>query len=193
MGFSNREKWISFITLAFVGIFLLDRYVLTPFMERLNELDRSKLELTQEMQRGRNLLKRRRKLSATWKKYQTGGLHSDPAQIESKLLHSLQEWSEEAAFALTSMKPNRPRSLGALGEVVVHVAGKGTMKSTTRLLWHIQQSRLPVKMSELQLRSADVDGEDLSLSLSISALYLANGDSEVASSGSEGSSRGTRR
>ena len=193
MGFSNREKWISFITLAVVGIFLLDSYVLTPFMERLNELDRSKLELTQEMQRGRNMIKRRRKLSATWKKYQAGGLHSDPAKIESKLLHSLQEWSEEAAFALTSMKPSRPRSLGALGEVVVHVAGKGTMKSTTRLLWHIQQSRLPVKMSDLQLRSADVDGKDLSLSLSISALYLANGESEVASSGSKGSSGGTRR
>ncbi|MDY7010193.1 MAG: hypothetical protein SVV80_05500 [Planctomycetota bacterium] len=170
---SKREKIIITATLVAISVLVLDRYALTPLLDRYSAVRTRKEMLLAETRHAENLLALHRKVAPRWR-ILTGSLKSDPAEAESQMLHALRDWSEQAGLNLSLLRPERSTEKTDLREITFHVAGDGTMRSVSRFLWSLETADIPTRLKTMQLRSRKEGIDDLSVQLRISTLYLSD-------------------
>jgi Tfp pilus assembly protein PilO len=171
MVLSKRERIILFATLASVGLFVVNTFVIEPVQAKLDEMESQRQQLLGELNEGELLIGNHRRMQEKWKAMLSNGLRND-AEAESRVLSALREWSGAAGLALSSIKPERVASDKGLQEMIFTVAGKGSLDSVARFLWQIETAALPVKIKDMQLGSSSESGDSMSLQLHLSALYL---------------------
>jgi len=171
MGLSKRERIIFIATLACMGLFIANKFVIEPVQARLNELESQRQQLLGDLSEGQRLIGSQREMQDTWKTMLSDGLRSD-AELESRVLGALREWSGAAGLALSSIRPERVSSEKGLQEMIFSVAGKGTLDCVARFVWQVETASLPVKIKDMQLGSSSESGDSMSLQLHLSALYL---------------------
>jgi hypothetical protein len=167
---SNRERYVAAAALIVIGIFLLDRFALTPLQDRRARTAAEQERVLTEMKRAHTLFERRKQLLPVWQAMLAAGLDSRPDEAESRVLHGVRNWSREAGFALTSLRPERVTQRGQLQERTFQAAGTGNMSAVAGFLWRLESSSLPVRVAELQLGTRAEGTDDLTLQLRISAL-----------------------
>ena len=183
---SKREKYIVAVAILALVIFVFDRFALTPLLDRKSEAEAERVALISDMERATSLFELNRRFIPKWNQMLNGGLGSKPADTESKILHALSDWSQEAGLKLSSVKPDRVTGTGLMREITFQVAAIGRMSAVVRFLWRLETASLPVRVKEVQLGSAKEGADDLSLQLRISALYIAE---ETKGSGIAGPAR----
>jgi len=169
---SRRERLIITATLVAVSILVLDRYALTPLLERYSALEARKERLLADVNRDESLLARQRKVVPKWRQMLAGSLKRDPGEAESQMLHALRDWSEQAGLNLSLLRPERSTEKTDLREITFHIAGDGTMNSISRFLWRLETADIPTRLKTVQFRSRKEGIDDLSVQLRISTLYL---------------------
>ena len=172
MVLSKRERYIVAATIIAVSMLVLDRYVLTPFLDHRAQIEAERQNLLREMERAMNHFARRRQMEQEWKEMLEAGLKRDVSEAESQVLHAVRNWSQESGFVLSSVKPERIAQEGELQEITFQAAGTGSMRSVAHFLWQLETASLPLKLKELQLGSRKEGADDLSLQVRISALCL---------------------
>ena len=190
MVLSRREKYIAIITIVIIMILVADRYVATPFMDKMDQTAIEKQRLIVEMERAETLFERRSLMDRRWNDMVAGGLEGDAAKAESQVLHAIGNWSKENGLMLSSVKPDHKTGEDELYEIVFQIAGTGTMNSVSRFLFQIEKSTLPIRLTDVQLGSREEDGNDLSLQLRLSALYLSGKVDNNSTSSEAGSAAG---
>jgi hypothetical protein len=173
MFLSKRERLIVTATLAVVALLALDRYVVSPLMECCDREAALKESRLAEIQRGRDLLDRKREITPKWREMIASGLKRDPAEAESQILHAVGDWAKDAGLKLSSMKPERLPDKRSLQEISFRAAGTGSMSAVSRFLWRLEASKVPIRVKELQLGSRKEGTDDLTLQLRLSTLYQA--------------------
>jgi hypothetical protein len=171
MKLSRRETVMAVVAVLAVALLVADRYVVTPLMEGSAALADKRDQLVQRLENNRRLFERQQLMAGKWREMTAGGLTSDPADAEGRVLHALRDWADEAGFALASIKPERNEREGQVGEITVLAAGTGPMRSVARFLWQVETCALPLRIHELQLGSRTEGADDLSLQLKLSTLY----------------------
>lgn len=180
MVLSKRERYIAVVTLAVILIFALDRYAVTPFMKMNDRIMSEKQGLLTDIQRASRIFRERKKVSSEWHDMLKGGLGSDASATESRILHVIRKWSTDYGLTISSIKPDRNGEEDKiLKEIVFYIACKGTMDAVGKFLLELENSSLPVRITEFQLSSREVDGMDMSLQLRLSALYITGGTDSV--------------
>ena len=131
-----------------------------------------------------SLFERQRLLAPRYRMMLSGDFQND-TEAESRILRVLDDWSEESALTLSSVKPERVASDQGLKEMTFVVAGKGTLRAVAQFLWRIEAAALPVKVKSMQLGSASESGDSMSLQLRLSALYLGAEEEQSQATQSE--------
>lgn len=171
---SKREKIIALATALVLGLLVGDRYALTPLMNKLNQWETEKQDLTVELNKAQNLLRQRKVMERKWASMAGEGLAAD-AESESRVLHALDRWSQDTGLTLTSVKPLRLSQVkDNLFEMTFVVAGTGTMHATAEFIWQIEKAPLPLRIRDMQLGSSNESGTEMSLQLNVSALALVD-------------------
>lgn len=173
MTLSRRETLIAVVAVLAVALLVADRYVITPMMESGADLEDQRRQLMGEMMNARRLFERQRLMARRWQEMKTGGLASEPADAEGRILQAVRNWAEEAGLGLSSVKPERGEGKAGVGEITVVAAGTGNMRAVARFLWHTETTALPLRVRELQLGARTEGQDDLSLQLKLSTLYAA--------------------
>jgi len=173
MKLSKRETHLALATAAAVALLVLDHYVIKPILESGAALEAEEARLVQELEDAGWLFERRRLIAHRWQEQTAGGLASDPAEAESRLLHAMRDWAEEGRLALSSLKPERSPQDGTMREITVLASGTGSMRAVARFLWQVETSSLPLRVVELQLGARKEGTDELSVQLKASTLYLA--------------------
>lgn len=184
MVLSKRERVILIATVLVVGLSFVDKVIYTPVQARLREMDAERSELLSQVNEARSLFDRQKILQPAWQKMLDEGFRND-TEAESRVFRSLGEWSTETGLYVTSTKPDRLSGENGLKEMTFVLAGEGTLEAVARFLWLVETSPLPVKIKQVTLGSANEAGNDMSLQLRLSALYL---DTEEKASQEEGES-----
>jgi len=60
-----------------------------------------------------------------------------------------------------------------LKEILFVIAGKGSLDSVAWFLYQVETSELPIKVKHMQLGSTSESGDNMSMELRISTIYLA--------------------
>lgn len=173
MVLSKRERQIAIVAIAVVMIFAIDRYVWTPIMEEKDRVLIEKQGLLAEMQHADKIFKQRTQMGQEWEEMKKGGLGSSASTTESRILNAIRQWSQDYGLILSSIKPDHKKGEGDMQEIIFHVVCNGTMATVGQFLWQIENTTLPLRITEFQLGSRGEDGRDMSLQLRLSALYLA--------------------
>ena len=155
-------------------------FLIEPVSKRMDKTHQLKLSLEQEVNTMNDLLARRKEIQARWQTHIDNGLESDPAVTESAMWHMLSQWSSDSNFDLPNITPQRMPNESAFQEVIFTVSGKGTLEGAARLIWAIEQSQMPVRISSLQLGSPGPSGREITLSMRLSVLYLGQSKSKAS-------------
>ena len=172
MVLSKRERIIVLVTVIVVGALITDRFVLTPILSGLKQTEDKKQRLLAEVNEARSLFERRRLMERKWKTMLSDGLRSE-TEAESRVARALQEWSEDAKLMLTSVKPERTAGDEGMQEITFVIAGRGSLDAVAWFLYQVETAELPVKVKNMQLGSTSESGDNMSLQLRLSAIYLA--------------------
>jgi len=186
MFLSKRERLIITVTLVVVALLLLDSYVVTPLREFSDRAAARKESLLAEMQRGHDLLARKREVGAKWREMVASGLKRDPAEAESQILHSVGDWAKDAGLKLSSVKPERQPDKRKLQEISFQASGTGSMNAVARFMWRLETSKVPIRVKEFQLGARKEATDDLTLQLRLSTLYQAPEAAAPAATGATG-------
>lgn len=179
MVLSKRERYIFVAAVIVVTVFIADRYVVTPTLAKLADVKAQRQNLLGQIDQARSLFKRRTLMEQRWQEMITGGLENDVSRTESKVLHALRQWSQDCRLVLSSVKPERMSAEGDLQEITFLVAGIGPMSAVGQFLWQIEDATLPIRIKDLQLGSRDEQGNDMSLQLRLSAIYVSTKQKET--------------
>jgi hypothetical protein len=180
MVLSKRERMILCGAVAAVALWIGWVSVFEPVSDRMNETRQLRVSLDLEVQAMNNLLDRREDIEARWQTRVDNGLGYDPSTTESDMWHKLNEWSSQSKFDLPNITPQRITNDSAFQEIIFNVSGKGTVEGAARLIWAIEQSAMPVRISGLQMGSTDASGREITLSMRLSVLYLKTVESEAS-------------
>ena len=172
MVLSKRERIIVLVTVIVVGALITDRFVLTPILSGLKQTEDKKQRLLAEVNEARSLFERRKLMERKWKTMLSDGLRSE-TEAESRVARALQEWSEDAKLMLTSVKPERTAGDEGMQEITFVIAGRGSLDAVAWFLYQVETAELPIKVKNMQLGSTSESGDNMSLQLRLSAIYLA--------------------
>lgn len=175
MVLSRRERHIGMLTLVVLAILVVDRFVTAPVAEKMAAMAAEKEALLREFEAAGVLFDRSRQLTPAWRNMQGAGLDLDTAAMESKVLHSVRQWSRESRFSLSSITPESVEERGEMREVTFQASGTGPMEAVAGFLWRLESSPLPVRVADLQIGTRSESTGDLSLQLRISALCRGEG------------------
>ncbi|MCL5282592.1 MAG: hypothetical protein M1376_22120 [Planctomycetes bacterium] len=175
MGLSKRERIIVLVTLLAVGALVADKFVLGPIMNGLGELKAERQKVLAQVTKAKGLLQQKQLLNQK-KPSSFVSLRSD-MEAESQVAKALDQWAADARLTLTSVKPDRMTGgEKGLKEILFVVAGKGSLDGVAWFLYQVETSELPIKVKHMQLGSTSAAGDNMSLELRISALYVAADD-----------------
>jgi len=168
---SKRERIIAIIAVAAVGFLVLNKFLIGPVTDKLQQLETQKNQLRVELDEAQNLFRKRRVLEKEWKAAMSEGLRNE-VEAESKVGRALNMWSDQTRLSLSSVKPDRVASDKGLTEMTFVVVGTGTLDAVTQFLWKIETAPLPIKVKDMQLGSSNESGQSMSVQLRLSALCL---------------------
>ena len=183
MVLSKRERYIAAIALGAIALLVLDRYLVSPGLDRWAQLQVDRQQALERMERATALFARRGQIGRQWNDLLAGGLNTDPANAERIALHALRDWAQRTGLSISSVKPERQSEEGELREIEIDAVAVGPMSAVGQFLWHVETAQFPMRIRELQLGSKKDGLDDLSLTLKLSLLYFAP---EEAQDGREG-------
>ncbi len=175
MGLSKRERIIVLVTLLAVGALAADKFVLGPIANGLGELKAERQKALAQVTKAKSLLQQKQQIEEK-KGSSFVSLRSD-TEAESQVAKALDQWAADARLTISSVKPDRMAGgEKGLKEILFVIAGKGSLDAVSWFLYQVETSELPIKVKHMQLGSTSEAGDNMSLELRISALYVAADD-----------------
>lgn len=183
MNLSTREKYIAIAvggTLALAG---LDRLVISPFMERGEEIATQRADVEAKIAKAEAMFNRQRTLRPVWTDMRkVGGLVDDATVAQNQTQQTLQNWAQESGVAVTSSTPklvaqtsvdrksDKPESKFA--QTVVDATCSGNMAQITNLLWKLEAAPKLLRLNEIHITPHKEGLDDLQATLVVSTVSL---------------------
>lgn len=173
MVLSKRERTIAWVAAAVLGLLAADRFFLTPELERRSEIEAETANVLVELERSTSVLAGKRRLLPRWREMADSGLGAGAGSAESRFLHAIRDWAQESDLNLTSVKLERSEAERQFQKISWRASGTGTMAAVSAFLWRIQESSLPVRISDVQITARQDGVDSLSLQVGVSTLCRA--------------------
>lgn len=174
MVLSKRERYIAIGVAAALGLLLLDRFVLTPYVTLRDSIAKEQSRAVDDLANADLLFSHQRQLRKVWARMQEGGLKTDPSQAESQALGALLDWTRWAGVNLAALAPERTVQQDRFRVISFSVKVTGPMAAMSRLLWAMESATIPVRVTELRINPQREGVDDLSMQMSVSTLCLTN-------------------
>jgi len=169
---SKRERYIVIGTVVVVGILGLDRFFLTPLIDRRQETEANiRLEMG-KMEKATGLLTNRSRVNRKWTEMSGVTLKSDGATAESQIIRVVNEWAQDSGLNISSVKPERAEKEKQFMKITFRANATGNMAAISRFMWRLQTSKVPVRVTDISITTRRDGVDDLSLDLGISTVYL---------------------
>jgi hypothetical protein len=170
----NRETLLKIAVAAVVGLFLVDRMVLSPAIARWKAQSERIANLRQKVQRGRQLLERERSIQARWTDMQRTDLPEDTSAAENDVFKAISRWARESRIGFTSLTPQWRTHEDGYDTFECRASATGDQASLGRLLYEIETDPLPAHIEDCELATRDAQGKQLNLTVKFSFLRLTD-------------------
>ncbi|HXE55360.1 MAG TPA: hypothetical protein VN541_20215 [Tepidisphaeraceae bacterium] len=174
MVLSNREKSIAIGLGVVVALVLLYQFVYSPLFSWQDDLEAAATDVQAQKDADAKLSKKHADLKKVWADIMAGGLKSDASDAESQLQQGLTDWARESGITLTAQRvEGRPPEKNGFIQIPYQASGTGNSAQVSKLLWQIENTRIPVRIKQMQISSKKDGVDDLQIQLSLSTLCIA--------------------
>ncbi|MDB5326315.1 MAG: hypothetical protein JWM57_1884 [Phycisphaerales bacterium] len=180
---NKREKTIAIVLGAVVGLYALDSYLLSPYLDRLTKADDLIAEHNQALSDIETTKRRRINASKDWRKIAADSVKTDASAAESQLLGRVRECAQRASLSLTSQKAEKTEKEKGYDRILLKASGQGTMQEIGRFLYELQTANIPVRVNDLEVSSRKDGVDDLALTITLATLYQTPVAPKVAMAG----------
>jgi hypothetical protein len=169
---AQRQRLLTVVTLAAVGLYIADLVVFTPLGRLWSERSARIATLRRQVSDGRALIQRESGLRDRWNQLRTNALPAEPSQAEQRLLRACDEWARSSGAQIVDRMPQWKGDEAAYQVLRCRLETSGSLSSLAQFLQRMEQGPLAVKLDSLQLMSRDPAGRQLTLGLQINGLVL---------------------
>lgn len=169
---AQRQRLLTIVTLAAVGLYIADLVVFTPLGRLWSERSARIATLRRQVSDGRALIQRESGLRDRWNQLRTNALPAEPSQAEQRLLRACDEWARSSGAQIVDRMPQWKGDEAAYQVLRCRLETSGTLSSLAQFLQRMEEGPLAVKLDSLQLMSRDPAGRQLTLGLQINGLVL---------------------
>lgn len=179
MKIDNRQRLLAVLAIVIVGLFVLDRMVLTPLTQSWKARSTAIADLRKSIEKGNALIQREAHTRARWNELRRSTLPVNASQAEKELLGAFEKWSADSRVSISSIRPQWKK--GATEDYSVlecRVDAAGTLPVLSKFLHSIESSPMAVRTESVEFTARDNNGEQIALGLLISAVRLAPVDAK---------------
>jgi hypothetical protein len=169
----QRETILKIAVGVVVGLFLLDRVVLTPALGAWKRQGERLTDLRAKVQRGRQLLGRETSLRGRWDEMLRTDLPDDASAAENDVLKALNRWTRDSRVGFTSLTQQlRNHEDGGYDTNEWRATAVGDQASLGRLIYEIETDPLAARVEDCELTTRDPNGKQLGMSLRFSFVRI---------------------
>ena len=177
MKIENRRKVLTIVAIGAVAVLALDRLVLTPLGHLWAKRSERIVELSKDLTQGKLLLEREKTIRDRWSNMASNTLPVNLSMAESKVLKSVDNWTQDSGISFTSIKPQWKQNADDYVILECRADAFGDMSSLTRFLYDLEQERA-LRVEDVEISSRDSDGQQLSLGVRFTGLVLTGEPAE---------------
>jgi hypothetical protein len=170
---AKREMYFLIIVAALGTIALVDYFLISPYMDNQELITKGELQLKNDLADDHNVFVERKAKQEIMKKLLDNGLQRDPELVEAQTMNAILAWSQLAGVDVKGQREGKNTKQGSFVVINYDLTLEGNMSSLSKLLWALEKSPIPLRISELTFTPAHGDGvDDLNAHLQVSALSL---------------------
>lgn len=178
---------------AVLGLLALDRFVYSPWSDSRDELTTQINTAKEKYHSDTAILTANEKAQTTWKTMLANGLTADTSAAQEQIVKNIREWAQSAGLVPIAIKPDHATSDNKnYLKVTVRFTATGSTASIARMLFRTENSKLPVRVSEVQITSRREGTDDLQLMMTVTSLCPAPEKKDNKPVVAEAPSRGER-
>jgi hypothetical protein len=171
----QRTLYLKIAAGAVVGLFLLDRLVISTAINAWKEQSERLGALRQKVERGRQLTERERSLRDRWAEMQRTDLPDDGSTAETDVFKAIGKWARDSRVGFSSLTPQWRSHEEGYDTFEFRATATGNQDSLGRLIYEIETDPLSARIEECELTSRDNQGQQVGLSLKFSFVRIAEG------------------
>jgi Tfp pilus assembly protein PilO len=164
---SKRERWIGIGTVAALALLGVNHLVVSPLLERRDELDAKVSNAQLEVEKNGRLFATRKRLTKEWNQLIGQGLPPD----ETRVLQDLGRWAQESGMNLPTVNPSRPEREKDFYKLTIRLTGTGGISQIGRFLDRIETASVPLRITDVTITSRREGTDDLQLTMGVSTIY----------------------
>lgn len=172
---NRREALLKISVGAVVGLFLLDRMILTPAFASWKEQGERLTKLREQVQRGRQLVAREKSLRTRWDEMLRTDMPEDISVAENEVFQAISRWTLDSHVNFTNLTPQWRAGEGGCETFECRASATGDQATLGRLLYEIETDPLPAHVEECELSARDAKGTQLTMTMRFSFLRLVEG------------------
>lgn len=159
MEWFNQKNRLTALLLATIGLLLLYRIVVQPYLEWRDSFARQRDEKIHAIREARDVLSREKQL-----RQMLAGLGAcitwDPSAAEGQLLHVTHAWEQSCGVTNASFQRVRTEEEKGYTQLTFQITAAGTMGSAATFLYCVETSPIPMHIGEIEIRPRS-GGDDL--------------------------------
>lgn len=172
MKIRNRQQVLAILAIAAVGLLAADRLIITPLARIWKARAERIAKLKEYVSNGQALLAREPAIRQRWEHMRTNALSGEPSVAENQVFKAFERWAQESGIMISSIKPQWKKPADDFSTLECTVEATGNLTALTRFLYNIEKDPLAIRIVAMQINARDDSGEQLTLSLQVSALLL---------------------
>jgi hypothetical protein len=171
MRIERREDFLKIAVAVVVGLFLLDRMILSPALVRWKDQGERIAKLREDVTEGQRLLKNEHAIRAKWDDMQRNDLDPEISLAEDQAYKGISRWATASRVSVSSLTPAW-RTLEDHDLYEFRASMTGTQSSLGQFIYDLGVDKLPVRLEECELTTRDNKGQMLGGSMRFSFIRL---------------------
>jgi hypothetical protein len=170
----QREIYLKIGVAIVVGLFVLDRFILTPAIAHWKDQSENIATLRTKVQRGRQLIEREKSIRERWNEMIRTQLPEDRSVAEGEVYKAIGRWSLESRINFNNLVPIWTSHPEGYDTFQCRVTAAGDQASLGHLVHEVEVDPLPARVEECELAARDAKGQQLNLTLKFSFIRFTD-------------------
>ncbi len=169
---NRREARLKVAVGIVLGLFVLDRMVLTPAVDGWKAQGARIDALREKVARGKQLLERENAIRGHWAGMLRANLADDPSSAEGAIFKAIGKWKLENPVGFSSLTKEWHSHEEGFDTCDFRATAAGDQASLGKLLYEIETDPLPARIDNCEISTRDAKGRQLTLSVQFSFVRM---------------------
>jgi Tfp pilus assembly protein PilO len=169
---SQRLTYLKIGAISVVGLFLLDRIVITPAIASWGEQSERIDALRQKVDRGQQLLDRQDAIRGHWAGMVRANLPAEVSAAENVAYQAIGRWASVSGITFSSLTPEWQNHDEGYQTFECRAAATGSQAQLGRFIYEMETDKVPVNLEEFEISSREERGALLTMTARFSFLRL---------------------